>query len=73
MYIAETIPDPWAIPIEQIDVSNPALLAQDAWRPFFERLRKEAPVHYQANSPFGPFWSITKFDDIVAICLLHSC
>ncbi|WP_372747134.1 cytochrome P450 [Litorivivens sp.] len=71
MYIAETIPDPWAIPIEQIDVSNPALLAQDAWRPFFERLRKEAPVHYQANSPFGPFWSITKFDDIVAIDTNH--
>jgi cytochrome P450 len=24
-------------------------------------------VHYQADSPFGPFWSVTRFDDIVAV------
>ena len=53
--------------IADINVSDPNLYAQDTWRPFFARLREEDPVHCQANSPFGPFWSITRFDDIVAV------
>jgi cytochrome P450 len=68
---AVQFPDARSIPLEQIDVSDPALLQQDAWRPYFERLRREDPVHYQAHSPFGPFWSITRFDDIVAVDSNH--
>ncbi len=33
--------------------------------PYFERMRNEAPVHYCAKSQFGPYWSLTKFDDIM--------
>ena len=65
------LPDPLTMPLEDIDVSDPRLLEQDAWRPFFERLRREDPVHYQAESPFGPFWSITRFEDIVAVDSNH--
>ena len=61
------IQDPWQMELADINVSDPTLYAQDAWRPFFARLREEDPVHYQAESPFGPFWSITRFDDIVAV------
>ena len=61
------IPDPIATPLEQIDFSDPRLLRDDIWRPYFARLREEAPVHYQADSPFGPFWSVTRFEDIVAV------
>ena len=61
------IQDPWNIPLESIDVSDPRLYAEDAWRPWFERLREEAPVHYCADSPLGPYWSISRFDDIVAV------
>ena len=43
-----------------------ALEVLKSWR-YFERLRKEAPVHYLAESPDGPFWSVTKFDDIVYV------
>ena len=64
---AVTLPDALTMPLSDIDVSDPRLLEQDAWRPFFARLRKEDPVHYQAASNFGPFWSITRFDDIVAV------
>lgn len=64
---AEKLPDPITVPLSDIDVSDPRLLEQDAWRPYFARLRSDDPVHYQANSGFGPFWSITRFDDIVAI------
>lgn len=62
-----TMPDPDTAPLEQIDFSDPRLLRDDIWRPYFARLRNEAPVHYQADSPFGPFWSVTRFEDIVAV------
>ena len=64
---AVALPDALTMPLSDIDVSDPRLLEQDAWRPFFARLRKEDPVHFQAASNFGPFWSITRFDDIVAV------
>lgn len=67
MQAPSPIPDPDALALEEIDVSDPRLYAQDSWRPFFARLRAEDPVHYCAESPFGPFWSITRFKDIVEV------
>jgi cytochrome P450 len=64
---ALALPDALTVSLADIDVSDPRLLEQDAWRPFFARLREEDPVHYQSESSFGPFWSITRFDDIVAV------
>ena len=61
------LPHPLTTPLDQIDVSDPRLMEQDAWHPYFARLRDEDPVHYLADSAFGPFWSITRFDDIVAV------
>ena len=43
----------------------------DTFWPFFERLRREDPVHYCAESEFGPYWSVTKFDDIVEVETHH--
>lgn len=60
-----------AIPIDEIDVSRPSLFQQDTIGLFFDRLRKEAPVHYCRESHVGPFWSITKFDDIMAVDTNH--
>jgi cytochrome P450 len=54
------------MPIEEIDVSDPALYQQDCWYDLFARLRREAPVHFCAESPSGPFWSVTKYNDIMA-------
>ncbi|TNE40626.1 MAG: cytochrome P450 [Alphaproteobacteria bacterium] len=60
-------PDPYSLPLEKLDVSDSGLFsAQEHWR-YFERLRKEDPVHYCPDSEFGPYWSITKFKDIVAV------
>lgn len=59
------------IPLEQIDVSKTELFELDALHPYFERMRKEAPVHYCAESDYGPYWSITKFNDIVAVDTNH--
>ena len=56
-----------SIPLEAIDVSDPQLYADDTWAPFFARLRWEAPVHYCSKSAYGPYWSVTRYDDIMAV------
>ncbi len=57
--------------LDKIDVSDPALYQNDNWHGYFRRLRREDPVHYCAASPYGPFWSITKYDDIMKVELDH--
>ena len=63
--------DPYSVPLDQIDMSLADLYQQNLHWAYFERLRKEDPVHYCANSPFGPYWSITKFDDILHVDKNH--
>jgi cytochrome P450 len=63
--------DPYDIPLEDINVSDPMLFKADAFWPYFERLRNEAPVHYCRESNFGPFWSITRFHDIMDVDKNH--
>ena len=59
--------DPYSIPLEDINVSDPNLFMNDNHWGYFERLRKEDPIHYCEESLFGPFWSVTKFNDIMEI------
>ena len=59
--------DPYSMPIERIDPSDPELFETDTLWGYFERLRKEAPVHYCAESFEGPFWSVTKYEDVVYV------
>ena len=54
-----------------VDTSNPFLYRQDQWGGYFKRLRDEAPVHFQKDSPFGPFWSITRYEDILFVDKNH--
>jgi len=65
------LPDPYAIALADIDVSDPELYRTDSWRPYFARLRKEDPVHWSENDQFGGFWSITRFQDIVTVDKSH--
>lgn len=59
------------IPLAELDVSHPSLFQSDKAGLLFERLRREDPVHYCAESRYGPYWSITKFNDIVAVDTNH--
>ncbi len=47
------------VALASIDVSRPELFRTDSWQPWFARLRREAPVHYLADSVNGPFWSVS--------------
>ncbi|MGA0841327.1 MAG: hypothetical protein ACO3P1_15685, partial [Pseudomonadales bacterium] len=63
--------DPYSLPLESINVANPQLFKFDLVGPYFKRLREEAPVHYCAHSQYGPYWSITRFNDIMAVDTDH--
>ncbi|WP_439641916.1 cytochrome P450 [Nevskia sp.] len=57
----------YSIPLGDIDVSHPELFRTNRFWPYFARLRKEDPIHYCAKSLFGPYWSVTKFKDILYV------
>ena len=59
--------NPYDVSLSEIDMSNPALFEQNVAPQYFERLRKEAPVHFSTGSECGPFWSITKYKDILEV------
>jgi cytochrome P450 len=56
--------DPHDIPLDKLNPAHPLLFEANRMLPYFERLRAEDPVHYCAESQFGPYWSVTKFADI---------
>jgi cytochrome P450 len=60
------------LPLADIDVSDPQLYEDDVWQPLFARLRREAPVHYCRQSRYGPYWSITRYEDILAVEMDHA-
>jgi cytochrome P450 len=64
-------PDPWTTPIDQIDPSRADLFRTGAHHEVFKRLRRDDPVHFCGESDFGPYWSITRFHDIVAVDTNH--
>lgn len=70
-FIETPIPDVSTLALAEIDLSNPFLFRQQRWQSYFKRLRDEDPVHYQANSPFGAFWSIMRHEDIVFVDKNH--
>jgi cytochrome P450 len=61
----------YSLPLEAIDVSRPELFRSNTVWPYFERLRREAPVHYCAQSRVGAYWSVTKYKDIMQVETNH--
>ncbi len=69
---AQTLRDRiWTTPIGELDPSPAEYFEQGDHHEVFRRLRREDPVHFTPDSEFGPFWSITKFNDIVAVDSNH--
>jgi len=61
----------YATPLEEFDVGHPELFRSNTFWPYFERLRREDPVHYCRASMFGPYWSVTKYNDIMQVDTSH--
>ena len=60
------------MPLADIDVSNVNLYENDTQWPYFERLRRDAPVHYCRHSHHGPYWSLTRFHDMKLVDADHA-
>ena len=65
------IADPYALELKDLDPSIPHLFEQQAHWDYFKRLREEDPVHFVNSEEFGPYWSITKFQDIMFVDSHH--
>ena len=61
----------YSIPLEDFNVGDPKLHVTDSHWAYFDRLRKEDPVHYCKDSDFGPYWSVTKYNDIMDVETNH--
>jgi cytochrome P450 len=61
-----------SLPLADFDPGDPELFRSDTHWPYFDRLRREDPVHYCKDSMFGPYWSVTKYNDIMDIETNHS-
>ena len=62
----------YSMPLDAFDPGDPELFKTDTFWPYFDRLRQEEPVHYCKGGVFGPYWSVTKYNDIMDIETNHA-
>ena len=67
----ETAEDIAAMPLEKLNPARVDRFANDTIWPLFERLRREDPVHFTPESEYGPYWSVTRWNDIMAVDTNH--
>jgi cytochrome P450 len=53
--------------LDTLDVSRAELYVNDTWQEPFRRLRANAPIHYCADSKFGPYWSVSTYKPIIHV------
>ncbi len=68
---ATQVDEAYALPLAELNPARTDRFQNDTIWPVFERLRREDPVHFTADSEFGPYWSITRWDDIMAVDTNH--
>ncbi len=59
------------IDLDTLDISDPEIWRQGKYWDRFKRMRDEAPLHYCPDSPFNPYWSVTRYEDIKKIDIDH--
>ena len=57
----------YSMPLVEMHPGHPELFRTDTIGPYFERLRKEEPVHFCTTCPVGDYWSVTKYNDIMHV------
>lgn len=55
------------LPLGQIDMSLGERFQNETAGPYFARLRRDDPVHWCPDSAYGPYWSVTRYADLIAV------
>lgn len=67
----ETRDDAYAAPLAELNPGKAERFRDDTIWPLFERLRAEDPVHLTEASEFGRYWSVTRWNEILAVDTNH--
>ncbi|MBT5155726.1 MAG: cytochrome P450 [Gammaproteobacteria bacterium] len=57
--------------LSDVNPADPKLFSQEKILPYFKQMRAEKPVHYCKESAYSPFWSVTRYEDIMAVDKNH--
>ena len=68
---AGEVAEAYVTPLAELNPARPERFQNDTIWPVFERLRREDPVHLTESSQFGRYWSITRWEDILAVDTNH--
>jgi cytochrome P450 len=68
---AASVEDAYALPLAEINPARVDRFQGDTIWPVFARLRREDPIHFTPESEYGPYWSITCWNDIMAVDTNH--
>ena len=61
----------FSVPLSEINPAYPPFFENDTIGYYFERLRRDNPVHWSQSPAFGNYWSVTKYQDIMAVDTNH--
>lgn len=55
------------VPLDKVNIANPDLWDTQAYWSLFKRMREQDPVHLCTESRYGPYWSVTRYADIMTV------
>ncbi len=61
-----------SMPLDAIDPANADYFVDDTVGHYFARLRRDDPVHRSVSPVFGPYWSVTRYQDIMSVDTNHA-
>src|ERR1700753_379787 len=61
----------YATPLKDFHPGAPRLSQSDRLVPWFERLRAKGPGIYSTRPPMEPYWSVTRYNDIMHVDTSH--
>lgn len=56
-----------SMPLDEVDPAKLQYFVDGVELPYFERLRRDDPVHHAVSPWAGPYWSVTRYQDIMFV------
>ncbi len=68
----DPVPTADEIDLDTLDLVDPEIWRQNKMWDRFARLRREDPLHWTPESVVGPYWSVTRYKDVMTIDTDHT-